>query len=114
MDFLRRRLLDPGISAVLVNQKQSNKRLGYDHPGNIWRLNIWQFGSVNLLLGLLSLRHPEKFAKAKLGLESVAPISHPENVRLVQQWENLSAFYEEERIEFIELAKQSFEDAHRK
>lgn len=114
LEFLAGRLRDVGVSGRFARDEQESKKRIFSSVNTIWRLNVWRFQSVNLLLRLMPLRHHEKVNKSRLALRFRSPISRPENIATAVEWQCLQREIEEARMKFIKQADLEFHVTDRK
>lgn len=104
LEFVAQRLRVLGVYWKIAGDEQDSKKSRFKSVSMLWRLNVWRFQSVALLLEMMPLRHKEKVEKAKVALKFLSPLSRPENIALVKVWENLATQIEADRRRFINEA----------
>jgi intein-encoded DNA endonuclease-like protein len=81
---------------------------GIDTKLQVWRLVVWRRDDVVALLRVLSLRHPERKAKAELALSaSVKPHPLPEDV--LGMWRRLTQRIKDETHTYVTSAQLEYE-----
>lgn len=104
LQLTQRRLAGLGIMSKVCERKQGPTRLGYELPGQIWNLTVWQFDSVKGLLRHVKFKYPEKSAKANFALQFVQPLGHFGNSKMISDWDKFSESIESQRVDFVNRA----------
>lgn len=90
--FIRRSIQDP-------------TRLGYDKPGEIYRLTIWRREEVRKLLEILVLRHQERVQKAKFALGRLSQVGYKMGKKDIVDWRALTKEIKDARDVFVKRAQ---------
>jgi hypothetical protein len=92
-----------------VDRQKAVER-GIKNPGEfIWMLRIWQHESVNRLLKMMSLRHPEKVAKAAIARQLEDwPIAEQRRT-VLSEWDALLDRIERDCEDYVERARDAWE-----
>ena len=110
LDIVRTRLSQLGLHPRLRLEKTNPRRnmhcLDIITLSPKWRLDLWRFEEVRSILERVTLRHPEKVAKARIALRMrFRPGSHARET-VLEEWERLGSGIRKEVAEFIAKANE--------
>jgi hypothetical protein len=102
-----------GIAFKLEERRIEHQKAvesGIKNPGEfIWILKIWQHESVNRLLKIMDLRHPEKVAKAAIACRLEDWPTSERRRAVLSEWHTLLSSIESECEKWVERARVDWE-----
>jgi hypothetical protein len=71
----------------------------------MWRLALWRFSDVAIILNQLPLKHPEKVAKARIALKLGMGAKPQDRKAVISEWESLRFQIAKDVADYIEKAR---------
>jgi len=107
----KQRLEEQGFHLALEKREQRKGRSGGMPAGVIYRLRAWRFREVQLILGLLRVRHPEKVAEKTLIAGLVQPSRSDSNRLLIAKLLAMREDIIHDRNDFVSEAERALDES---